>query len=209
MIGKMPGDNWRKFASLRTLYSYMMAHPGSKLLFMGCEFGQFIEWRFKEQLEWFMLEHEQHSQLKEFVKVLNHLYLKQKSFWEQNQSWDGFSWHSADDTENSIFIFSRISKKPVISTNSNEPNLSEQPESVLVVLNMMPSPVDKYRIGVSEKGDYEVILDSDSKEFGGSGFLSISYPIPIFKSVREGFGGFPYFIELPIPPLSALYLKKL
>lgn len=221
MIGKMPGDLWRKFASLRTLYAYMIAHPGGKLLFMGSEFGQFIEWRFKEQLEWFMLEHEQHARLHTFVKKLNHVYLKQKSLWEQDQNWDGFHWHSADDSENSIFIFSRIS---VVSSDTDP---SKKQENILVVLNMVPQPMEQYQIGVQNPGEYEVILDTDYDGYGGSGYLLNYYKdrtdvqirqitdsggdsiqSPVFTAYQESWGGFPYSLKLPIPPLSALYLKN-
>ncbi len=221
MIGKMPGDQWRKFASLRTLYAYMMAHPGGKLLFMGCEFGQFIEWRFKEPLEWFLLEYDHHRKLQQFVRILNHLYLDQKSLWEQNQNWDGFQWHSADDSENSIFIFSRISK------GTDDPGSPQKRESILVVLNMTPNPKEQYRIGVQETGEYEVILDTDHEDYGGSGYLlrlckekekigaqilknskGESMKLPVFEVKQESWRGFPCSLNIPVPPLSALYLKK-
>jgi len=216
MIAKMPGDDWRKFASLRTLYAYMMAHPGGKLLFMGSEFGQFIEWRFREPLEWFLLEYEHHRKLQSFVKTLNHLYLNQKALWEQNHGWEGFLWNSADDSENCVYIFSRIAK----------PQDSKKGENILVVLNMTPDPKDEYRIGVPDEGDYEVILDTDHVDFGGSGYLLRSHKdgqengrekgqekgslrLPAFRAKKDNWNGFPCSIRIPLPPLAALYLKRI
>lgn len=203
MIDKMPGDPWRKFASLRTLYAYMMAHPGGKLMFMGSEFGQFIEWRFYESLEWFMLDYEPHSKLQYFVKTLNHLYLMEKAFYDFNRSWDGFQWHSTNDSENSIYAFSRYS-----GTHEN----------ILVILNLTPNPHENYCTGVPALSGYETILDTDAEEFGGSGYLLHHYPEPAGNPVQPGricyypeqkeFGGFPYSIRLTIPPLSVLFLKK-
>ncbi len=193
LINKMPGDEWRKFASLRTLYAYMIAHPGGKLIFMGSEFGQFIEWRFYEQLEWFMLANDMHKKLQNYVKELNHIYLSSKELWEQNGGWDGFSWHSADDSNNSIFIFSRHSKDC---------------KSVIVVLNMSPNAIEKYKFGVSNEGHYKIILNSDDIEFGGSDYVSEIMKTNIYDSFKEiNDGGFPYSLEIPVPPLAALYIK--
>lgn len=229
MINKMQGDNWRKFASLRTLYAYMMAHPGGKLLFMGSEFGQFIEWRFYEQLEWFMLKHEMHYKLHEFVKCLNHTYLLENALWEQNQSWDGFAWNSADDSDNNMFVFSRF---------------ANDGKAIVVVLNMSVNPHMEYAIGVRNQGTYSVLLDSDSAAFGGSGYMAntykttrasnnfdksllsisnsdndkdndkehdknLSYKNFTYITKTENFMGFPYKLNIIVPPLSAIYLKIL
>ncbi len=203
LIEKMPGDLWRKFASLRTLYAYMIAHPGGKLTFMGSEFGQFIEWRFFEQLEWFLLEYEQHAALSRFVETLNALYLANRALWEQDGGWDGFRWHNADDASNSVYSFSRIAK------NGDE---------ILAVLNLTPAPLTGYRIGVPACDCYEVILDSDSSEFGGSGYLRNAFgdraengddgPVFRFRRDDQTCHGFNGSVELIVPPCAALFLKK-
>jgi len=211
-LDKMPGDYWRKFASLKTLYGYMMAHPGAKLLFMGSEFGQFVEWKFNQPLEWFLLEYDQHSKLQDFVKILNQIYKNEKSMWENNHNWEGFMWNNADDSDNGVFAFSRISR-------SNE--------EILVVLNMTPVPHEIYRIGVNRVDEYQLILDSDLSNFGGSNYIKIQLDkkckttdkgcfvgnIRIdcdqikFLSVNESFGDFPCSLDLIVPPLSVIYLK--
>ena len=105
LIGRMPGDYWRQFANLRLLYLYQMTHSGAKLNFMGNEMAQFIEWRFAEQLEWFLLDYEKHAQYQHFVSQLNQLYLREPALWRQNYSWDGFKWLEADNAEQSVLLF--------------------------------------------------------------------------------------------------------
>jgi 1,4-alpha-glucan branching enzyme len=191
LLDKMPGDYWRKFASLRVFHAYMMAHPGGKLHFMGSEFGQFIEWRFFEPLEWFLLEYEQHAMLFEYVKKVNHIYLNESSLWIDDKSWNGFSWHHADDIENSIYVFSRRS--------------DYLREELLVILNLSPDPVAEYRIGVQNFDEAELILDSDSKHYGGSGYAEQIHSRLYCR--KEPHYGFPCSILLPVPPLSAIYIK--
>ncbi|MHB1453703.1 MAG: 1,4-alpha-glucan branching protein GlgB [Saccharofermentanales bacterium] len=206
MIEKMPGDIWRKFSSLRSLYGYMMAHPGGKLIFMGSEFGQFVEWRFYEQLEWFMLGYEKHAQLQNYVRTLNRTYLAQKALWDIDTGWDGFQWHNSDDSANCIYSFSRYSRNG---------------EGILVMLNMTPNPLPEYRVGIPSCGYYEVILDSDAKEFGGSDYLrangsgtmvsgSDGKDCVVYRFFREEvpYNGFDGSAVLTVPPNSAVYLKK-
>jgi 1,4-alpha-glucan branching enzyme len=111
LIGRMPGSYEEKFANLRNLFCWQMFHPGKKLNFMGSEFGQFIEWRFAEPLEWFLLDYPMHKNLQCFVRDLNAFYLDQPALWEQDNGWDGFKWINADDDEHSIFSFRRIDQK--------------------------------------------------------------------------------------------------
>ncbi len=208
IIGRMPGDHWRKFASIRTLYAYMMAHPGGKMLFMGNEFSPFIEWRFREPLEWFLLEYSHHAKLQQFVKALNHLYLAQNALWDQDRDWNGFQWHSADDAQNSMFVFSRIARANGIEWDGEEDGKSGGGESerIVVVLNLTPEPKTSYPVGVMEAGEYETILNTDREEYGGSGYLSD--PDSVFTARSEMIGGFPFLLEVTIPPLSVLYLKR-
>ncbi|MHB1484191.1 MAG: 1,4-alpha-glucan branching protein GlgB [Saccharofermentanales bacterium] len=191
LIDKMPGDYWKKFAQLRCLFGYMMSMPGGKLLFMGGEFGQFLEWRFYEQLEWNLLDLHMHAKLHEYVKMINHLYLKHKPLWQNNENWDGFQWNNADDSQNSVYSFTRKSVGD---------------DEILVVLNMLPTPVAEYKIGVGDCNQYKLILNSDSEEYGGSGYMKKSSRM--FSCTRDGRDGFPCTVTLPIPPLCALYLKK-
>ena len=111
MLDKQPGDLWRKFAGLRALYGYTMAHPGKKLLFMGGEFGHFIEWKDDDQLDWFLLVYERHPDMQRYVKALNRFYLDHPAFWEVDDGWDGFQWLEANDTRNSVVIFARYDRK--------------------------------------------------------------------------------------------------
>lgn len=156
LLDKMPGDIWRKFASLRSLLMYQMAHPGAKLTFMGYEIGQFIEWRFKEELEWFLCVYPYHRELPHFVSQLGKLYLGETCFWEEDRSWEGFSWVKVDDKENSVFAFTRRDRKG---------------REVLVVLNLTPKPHPYYTLHFNRPGRYRLLLDSDAREFGGSQYL--------------------------------------
>ncbi|MDO5732795.1 MAG: 1,4-alpha-glucan branching protein GlgB [Eubacteriales bacterium] len=158
LIGRMPGDIWRQCASLRTLFAWQIAHPGAVLNFMGGEFGQFVEWRFKEELEWFMLEFEHHRQIHDYVRDLNRFYLSEKALWEDDHSWSGFHWINADDADNSIYIFERLSL--------------ESQERILVVFNMTPAVHDDYLIQVEDAGNYRLIFNSDELRYGGAAYLS-------------------------------------
>lgn len=189
LINKMPGDYRSKFANLRLLYGYMMAHPGKKLLFMGSEFGQFVEWRFYSALDWNLLEYEMHNKLLSFVKDLNHLYRREPPLWENDYSWEGFKWINADDSQRSIISFIRFAKDP--------------PEQIIVVCNFTPVVWNDYIIGVPSLGDYSEILNSDSTKYGGSGIANpsviIAHPTP--------WQSFSYSLRIKVPPLGALYLK--
>lgn len=158
LIGRMPGDYWRQFANLRAVYTYQMAHPGAKLNFMGNEFAPFTEWRYYEELEWFMLEYPAHLEMQKFVKTLNHLYLDTPALWEEDHDWHGFQWVQADDSENSVFAFLRY-------------NYAHD-EAILCVLNMTPGVIQDYTFVMPISGEFELILNSDDPEYGGSNYLS-------------------------------------
>lgn len=194
LLDKMPGDEWRKFASFRTLVLYMIAHPGSKLLFMGAEFGQYIEWRFYEQLEWFMLQHESHRLLKDFVAKINHYYIDKKALWINDRSWDGFDWIDTTDRDNCIFLFVR--KGETID------------EKVIVVLNMVPVPQEKYKIAVDFPGEYSITMNTDDMNFGGSGYPTNAEGSTTFTARKGPWMGRRYFIEINIPPLSGLFIER-
>ena len=148
MIDKMPGDVWRKFASLRTLFLYQMSHPGAKLNFMGAEFGQFIEWRFYEELQWFMLDFESHRLLQEFCSQLNRFYIENPQLWRDDKTWAGFEWIDASDTVNNVFIYAR--KSPLPKEND-----------IYVALNMVPQPLEDYKIPVYEPGTYKIVMNTE------------------------------------------------
>lgn len=185
LIGKMPGEYDEKFDNLRAFLGYMMAHPGKKLNFMGNEFGQFAEWNFAKSLEWFMLDYDKHKRLHRFVKELNHFYLEHKQFWENDKNWDGFSWISNDDSQQSIISFIRR---------------DSHGDEIIVVCNFCPVLREKYRIGVPQKGEYKPVFSSDSLKYGGKGTR-----LKKVKTLNAGMHGYAQSIEIKIPPLSTVY----
>ncbi len=188
LIGKMPGEYEEKFRGIRSFLGYLMAHPGKKLTFMGQEFGQFIEWKYDSGLDWVLLEYEKHRQLKEYVKKLNHIYLKYPSFWEIDYSWEGFKWLVSDDNTNSVIAFSRKDK------NGGE---------IVTACNFTPVYREKYSFGVEREGVYEVIINSDSKEFGGEG-LGTKTKVTSKKAPMHGFEN---SITVDLPGLSCVMFK--
>ena len=196
LIDKMPGDVWRKFASLRTLFMYQMSHPGAKLNFMGAEFGQFIEWRFYEELQWFMLDFESHRLLQEYCSQLNRFYIDHPQLWRDDKTWAGFEWIDASDTVNNVFIYAR--KSPKASEND-----------IYVALNMVPQPLEEYKIPVYELGTYKIVMNTDDMAYGGSGYPTGLSPEGTFEAVDEPYNGKPYHIKLNLPPLAGIYFTKI
>ena len=154
LIEKMPGDYDSKFANLRVFYGYQMTHPGKKLNFMGNEFAQFIEWNYKQGLDWLLLGYDRHRQMQDFVRTLNHLYLDAPALWENDSDWGGFQWIAPDDCDNSVISFRRISRKG---------------QELLVICNFCPVLREGYRLGVPKAGWYVPVLNSDGERFGGAG----------------------------------------
>lgn len=188
LIERMPGDYWREFAGLRLLFMYQMCHSGAKLNFMGNEFGQFIEWRFYEALEWFLLDYQAHQKHQDFVRAMNRFYLQQPSLWQQNYSWEGYQWIDADNREQSILIFKRQGKKA--------------DDFSIAVLNFQPDTYHDFKVGVPEPGIYREAFNSDSNEFGGSGQIN-----PEAVETKEGtYHGYDQYIELTIPPIAGMIL---
>ncbi|NLJ40601.1 MAG: 1,4-alpha-glucan branching enzyme, partial [Clostridiales bacterium] len=182
------GDYWCKFAGLRALRLYHMCHPGKKLLFMGGEFGQFIEWRYYEELEWFLLEYESHRKYKDFVRDLNRLYLREKTLWENDLNWDGFEWIDVNNAEQSIIIFLRKDKEG---------------DFLLVILNFKPDFYPEYRIGVPKKGRYKEIFNTDLQSYWGSGQVNQG----LIETTPVPFHGYEQSICIKIPPLGGVLIK--
>ncbi|HBM98943.1 MAG TPA: 1,4-alpha-glucan branching enzyme, partial [Ruminococcus sp.] len=188
LINKMPGDYDQKFAGVRGFVSYMMAHPGKKLMFMGGEIGQFNEWNSNEQLEWNLLEYEKHRQLNHFFAEANKFYRDVPAMHENDYDWDGFQWVALDDYQNSVIAFRRI------ANDGGE---------ILVVCNFQPVQRDKYRIGVPVAGTYEEVFNSESLEFGGCGVTNSGE----IKSKRIKDHELNNSIEITLPPLGVMYFK--
>ncbi len=182
MINKMPGLYDDKFANLKVGYSFMMGHPGKKLLFMGQDFAQFQEWSEARELDWYLLGEEKHQQLQNYVKALLQLYRKTPALYEQDTVPEGFQWINANDCCRSIFSFMRFGK-------NGKRNL-------LFVCNFTPMEREDYRVGVPRKKQYKLILDSDAAEFGGSGREK---PL-IYKAEKSECDGQPYSIGYHLPP---------
>ncbi len=191
LLDKMWGSYEEKFAELKLLYMFMYAHPGKKLLFMGGEFGQFVEWRFAQQLDWLLEDYPAHAKLHRFSADLNEFYRSNPSMYEierEHGDWKGFKWLNAEDSANSVLSFIRID--------------AAENEKIAVVLNFTPVARTKYRIGVPEEGEYETVLSTNAKCYGGDGKGSRK-----LKTHKVPSNGYPYSIEADIPPLTGMYLK--
>jgi len=189
LLDKMPGDYWQKFAQLRLLLGFMVAHPGKKLTFMGTEFGQFAEWKDKEQLDWNLFEYDLHEKVNVYTKELIKLYKRSKPFYEIDQSHDGFEWIDADNRDQSVFSFIRKGQNP--------------DEVLLVVCNFTERVYTDYRIGVPKSGQYREILNSDAAAFGGSGVINKK----VLKAKEIAFHGRPFSIEMSISPFGVSVLR--
>ena len=182
MLNKMPGLGFDKFANLKVGYAFMMGHPGKKLLFMGQDFAQLQEWSEARELDWYLLEDEKHQALNNFTKDLLKLYQKNKAMYECDSVPEGFEWVNADDGSRSIYSFIRHSK-------DNKKNL-------LFVCNFTPMERADYRVGVPRRKQYKLILNSDEKQYGGSG----AERPKVYKAVKSECDGRPYSFEYPLPP---------
>ncbi len=190
LISKMPGDYWQKFAGLRSFYAYWMSHPGKKLLFMGGEFGQFIEWKYDDSLDWHLpQEYPMHAKLLHYAQVLNQFYNDNKALWEVDFDWNGFQWIDCDDNENSVISFIRKAEDPQ--------------DYIVAVCNFTPEVRHDYRIGVPDKGAYVEVFNSDAEEFGGSGVVNagelVTEDVPWHDRAQS--------IRLTVPPLATVFFR--
>ena len=188
LLDKMPGEYDDKFAGLRAFFVYMMAHPGKKLLFMGCEFGQFIEWNEKQELDWLLLDYDHHRRLQDFLRELNHLYLSRRAFWSQDHTWDGFTWINADDMDRNLYSWLRT---------------GDDGGTCLCILNLSGQEWRNVMIG-APAGQYEKILDTDMKRFGGRG----SRRKKNYRTLNGECDGQAQHLKLNLPPLSAIILER-
>src|SRR5581483_9681657 len=187
VVGKMPGDEWRKFANLRLLYAYHYAHPGKKLLFMGGEFGQRREWNHDASLDWHLLDDPRHAGLRRLVGDLNRLYRAESALFRRDYESEGFRWIDCCDWEQSVISFLR----------------SDGEEEVVVVCNFTPVPRQNYRLGVPRAGFWRELLNSDAAIYGGAGIGNFggtdTAPVPMHGQYHS--------LSLTLPPLGVLFLK--
>ncbi len=189
MINKMPGLYDDKFANLKAGYSYMLGHPGKKLLFMGQEFAQFQEWSEARELDWYLLGEEKHQQLQNYVRTLLHLYKKTPALYQADNHPCGFEWINADDGDRSIFSFVRHS--------------ADGKSNLLFVINFTPMARPDYRVGVPKRKQYRLILNSDAAEFGGSG----KEQPEVYRAVKKECDGRPFSFGYDLPPYGVAVFK--
>jgi len=190
LLGKMPGDDWQRFANLRLLFGYMYAQPGKKLLFMGGEWGQWCEWHHDQSLEWHLTHYQRHAQIQRWVEDLNRVYSREPALYELDLEPAGFEWIDAGDSEQSVISFIRKGK----STG----------DIILVVGNFTPVPHSGYRLGVPYGGFWQEIINSDAKEYGGSGQGNLGG----VEAANTPFHGRPYSLSLILPPLAVVFFKS-
>ena len=180
MLNKMPGYLDDKFANLKAGYTFMFGHPGKKLLFMGNEFAQLQEWSEARELDWFLLKEDRHLHMQNYVRALLQLYKKYRCLYELDDSWDGFQWINADDSYRSIFSFVRYSKT--------------KRKNLLFVMTFTPMERPDYRVGVPKKKKYELVLDSDAEEYGGSGRKRAK----VYDAKKGSCDNQKYYVEYPL-----------
>jgi 1,4-alpha-glucan branching enzyme len=191
MIYKMPGDEWQKFASLRLLYTYMFAHPGAKLIFMGNEFAQTEEWNYKTSLRWNLLEHDSHVGMKACVAALAHLLKQEPALYEQQFNPEGFAWHDLDHRVESVICFRRMS-----TTDDQE---------LMVILNMTPQERLGWTVAVGGPDTWTEIFNSDEKKYWGTGnYVNNTVISPLIQKNNNS-----YEIKLSLPPLGGSILKRI
>ena len=188
LINKMPGDDKMKADQMRAFVSYMMGHPGKKLQFMGTEFAQKNEWNFEKELEWGLLQYEEHQQAQRFFKAVNHFYLSRPELWEIDFSWEGFEWISNDDYTQSVIAFRRKAK------NGSE---------LVAVCNFVPVEREDYKIGVPYWGTWAEVFTSDAKEFGGGGVTNGKN----IRTLDEPMHGCEQSVSLTLPGCSVFFLE--
>jgi len=188
LIGRMPGDDWQRFANLRLLFGYMFTHPGTKLLFMGGEFGQTSEWNIEKGLEWWLLDHAPHQGVRDWVKALNDYYRSSKPLYEKQFENEGFEWIDHGDAENSFLSFLR----------------KGEDSEIVIACNFTPTPKWPYRLGVPSGGVWKEVMNSDAKIYGGTGDHMNSK----HKATEGEWAGRSHYIEIAMAPLAIMVFEK-
>jgi 1,4-alpha-glucan branching enzyme len=191
LLDKMPGDYSQKFAGLKSLYGYWMCHPGKKLLFMGGEFAQYIEWCENKQLDWCILAFEMHRKFQLFVSALNKLYCQEKALWENDRHWSGFEWIDVGNQEQSILIFSR--------------KALNVDDFLIILNNFQPNSYENFRLGVPRQGIYQEIFNSDQKVFGGNDQINRS----LLVTEKVSWHNQMFSLTITVAPLATIILKPL
>ncbi|MGB3607404.1 MAG: 1,4-alpha-glucan branching protein GlgB [Psychroserpens sp.] len=189
ILGRMPGDEWQRFANLRLLYSYMFTHPGTKLLFQGCEFGQSEEWNFEQSLDWHLLQYAPHKGVQQLLKDLNAFYQSEPALYKKQFSAEGFEWIDYNDAENSVLVYIRKGEK-----TKND---------IIIACNMTPMTREMYRIGLPKKGKLKEIFNSDKKAYFGSG----EFKNKQLTSEKTTHHFRDDSVEITIPPLGMVAFK--
>ncbi len=187
--GKMPGDEWRQFAGVRAFIVYMLTHPGKKLTFMGAELGQWHEWDFAGQLDWYLLDNEINRKTLDFFRAANHFYLEHPALWRVDFDWSGFEWMVADDNENNTVVFVRRDGAG---------------EELLVAVNFSPNGHERYRFGVPPRKAWREVFSTDAVQFGGTGLFGNKKPV---RTEALPSHGKEQSVEIRIPPLGAVILS--
>ena len=187
MLNKMPGDEWQRFANLRSLYTYMFTHPGKKLLFMGTEFAQGIEWNCMQTLDWYVLDYPLHQGLQRMVRDLNQLYRQTPALYRYEFDWAGFEWIDCNDSDNTVLSFIRRADN----------------DFLIVVVNLTPVPRLDYRIGIDKAGEYRELFNSDSSFYGGS---NLGNGDKHLHTEQQAWMNREYSLSLTLPPLAGIIL---
>jgi 1,4-alpha-glucan branching enzyme len=189
LLDKMPGDEWQRFANLRALYGHMWGHPGKKMLFMGCEIGQWWEWNHEDSLQWHLLDYDPHRGLQRYVADLNRLYASQPALHQVDFEWTGFQWIDLHDSEQSTITYFRRAKDPS--------------DIVVCAMNLTPVPRERYRMGVPTGGYYRELLNSDAEVYGGSNMGNGGG----VQAEETAWHGQPFSVVVTLPPLAAVFFK--
>ena len=188
LVNKFPGDRWQKLATLRALYGFMWAHPGKKLLFMGCEFAQNDEWRESQSLDWHLTQYGEHSGVQNLIAEINERYKTNPALWQKDVFADGFQWLVGDDGAGNTLAFTRW---------------SEDGEPLLSITNFSPVPHENYRLPLPAPGTWTEVLNTDELKFGGSGVVNKQ-----LVSTHEAHKGFEHSVVMRVPPLATVWLKR-
>lgn len=188
LVNKFPGDRWQKMATLRALYGYMWAHPGKKLLFMGCEFAQNDEWGSEKSLDWHLAQYDEHAGVQKLISDLNHLYKKSQALWQKDVFSDGFQWLVGDDASGNTLAFARW---------------SDSGEVVVSVTNFSPVPHEQYLLPIPSGGSWHELLNTDDPKYGGSGVTNTAIHVEEFEHK-----GFKHSTKLRVPPLGTIWLSN-